>query len=347
MAFAATWEWWSCEDAYAAADILKDYQSGSITSLVTGLRGEGNAINLPSTLARNCTAKQATAGGSEIIFHAYVQYNQDNNPILTVINSPQTAAVFSISSGTITVKRGDGTTIGSFAAGWGIGEKHWISFAITMANTATGKLKLWIDGTAVINTSSVQTVNTGGSTSATGVILNGLGVWDYIGCIIGSGGWVDSDVPLQKRVRCLMASAPGINQNFPGVGNWNLYGSGATPLAVVSENPIDATNGLSNTGGNGTLFDFVLGALAADTAFPIWGVQYVECAQIDSGAGRSFGFRMRDATSLTNGGGIPTAVASLTTSPLYYHMFYATNVRASAAWSAANYAATQIELTMS
>ena len=344
MAFAATWEWWSCEDAYAAADILKDYQSGSITSLVTGLRGEGNAINLPSTLARNCTAKQATSGAAEIIFHAYVQYNQDNDPFLTVINSPQTAAVFSISSGTITIKRGDGTTIGSFAAGWGIGEKHWVSFAITMASTAVGKLKLWLDGTSVINLTNVQTVNTAGSTSATGVILNGLGVWDYIGCIIGAGGWVDSDVPLQKRVRVHMASANGINHLDAG---WPIYGGSATALAAVQENPLNSGTGISNTG-DGSLYDFVLGSLAADTTFPIWGVQYVECAQRDSGGSPTgFGFRMRDATSFTSGGGIPTATVSFTNAPLYYHMFYATNVRAGAAWSAANYAATQIELTVS
>lgn len=333
------------EDVYSATEILQDYVSGTITSLVTGLRGEGRAINMPSTLTKTCLQKQIVVGQAEIIFHAYVQYNQDDNPFLTVVNSPQTAAVFSISSGTITIKRGNGTTIGSFAAGWGIGEKHWVSFAITMANTATGKLKLWLDGTAVINSTNLQTVNAAGSTQAQGVILNGLGVWDYIGCIIGSGGWVDADVPLQKRVRAVMASAVPLIPPFPlGSDGFTTFGSGASKVARVSENPVDLTNGVEVTPGGGLVQDFFLGATPADTVFPVWGVQDFWCAkQNPPASGQAMTIRLRDVSGQTPAGGIPTGTAAMTNSFLYYHMFYATNVRAGAAWSAANYAATAEE----
>jgi hypothetical protein len=291
---------------------------------------------------RATTTKQAVTGGPELICHFRIRYNADQTTFLIIDNSTVTGPTFDIAAGTITAKRRDGTTIGTVGTGWSIGDVHTLSIAITFANTATGKLKIWLDSTAILNLTNVQTVNTGGSVATNRIVINGMGIWDDIGFISGSGGWVDADVPLKKWVRLRMVSASGFFTEWE-----QTYGSGTTHLNRINENPTDTTNGVRTVGGNGLRDDYALGTRPANIG-TIWGVQHVVSAQQAGGPlARTYGFGIRDGPLSGDfyQGGVPNVVAAFTLSPTFYHRFYRTNPHGNTPWGA-NYDTTQIELVV-
>jgi hypothetical protein len=325
MAITPTFEWWSGEDAYAAADVLQDWESGSITSLVAGLRGEGNAINLPSALLRTA-AKEGTVGQPTFIFHARIRYDADAAPFLTVWNSTLNGPFLEMSSGTITLKRFGGTTLASAATGWTIGEKHVLSGYITASTTATASAKIWLDATPIITATSIQTVPVAGNTAFRGMFINGLGVWDDIGMRWGSGTVADADVPLQKWVRLRMASALGTFSQF------TTFGSGTTHLDRVNENPPDSTNGVEHEGADGSVEDFLTGSLPSNVG-TVWGVQYNAQMYRDGGVGgASQRLELRDNSGNIAATQTGTNVLGLT--PVIYSRFFKTNPRTSATWGA-------------
>lgn len=327
MAITPTFEWWSGEDAYALADILQDWESGSATSLVTGLRGEGQAINLPSALLRTA-AKEGTTGQAVLIFHARIRYDADAAPFLTVWNSGLNGPFLEMSAGTITLKRNGGTVLGSAATGWQIGEKHTLAGYITAATSATASAKIWLDSTPIITATNIQTVPAAGSTQFRGMFINGLGVWDDIGMRWGSGTVADSDVPLQKWVRLRVASATGTTNAFA------TFGSGTNHVDRVNENPPNNANGVEYNVNDGTEEDFLVGSLPSDVG-TVWGIQYNTQAMehvTTVPAGRAIRQQLRDGPG---GAGLLAGTGSFTLSAnasKIFSRFFKTNPRTSAAW---------------
>lgn len=333
MAITPTFEWWSGEDAYALADILQDWESGSATSLVTGLRGEGNAINLPSTLLRTA-AKEGTVGQPILIFHARLRYDADAAPFLTVWNSTLNGPFLEMAAGTISLKQNGGTLLASAATGWQIGEKHTLSGYITAATTATASAKIWLDSSAIITATNIQTVPAAQSTTFRGMFINGFGVWDDIGMRWGTGTVADSDVPLQKWVRIRMASSDATT----GAHLWQPFGSGASHVARVQENPCDNTNGMEYNVNDGVSESFLVGSLPSDVG-TVWGIQYNIQSKVDTSGTQQIRLRLHDNTGVL----ADTGSFNLSTSSTVYGRFFKTNPRTSAAWSS-EYSAMQAEL---
>lgn len=332
MAFAVALEKWFPFDHFAAADILQNVASGSIGGMVAGLRGEGQAISAPVNLRLgNPGAEQG-----EIIVHVAARYDADGIP-LRIRNSTNSGPYVEVIASSITVHQSNGTLIGTSSITWPAGAVRTLSLAVTMATTATGRVKLWIGTSVGLDLSSIVTVPSGGSSTAKDAELDGFGLFDDVGQILGSGGWVDADVPLHKWCRTRHATAPGTSQN------WTPTGSGSTHVDRVNETLANGdTNSSDYSGGvDGTAEGFFCDVLPGDVG-SIWGVQHeVQARQVDGSLIRSLRLQTHD----TGGVHSATGTNAMTLAYTMPHKFYRTNPGATPAWST-TYATTQFECTL-
>ena len=332
MAFAPTFERWNGFDHLNATDIVAGYTSGSIGGTVAGLRGEGQAISLPVDLLM----VGLVAGNTEIIAHVRLRYDQDDAYFLKIYTATASGPYLQITSGTITAHRSDGALIGTASGTWASGAKHTLSVAFTMSAVASGKVKVWVDSTAVLDLSSVQTVPTGLSTTAQGVFLNGFGIHDDQGLIYGAGGWVDADVPIKKWVRTGYANATATFNQF------TTYGSGSTHVDRVNETIANgSTNGVEYTSADGSIEGFKMAAYPSNVGTP-WAVQFeVNAAQNGGALVRSIRLQTRD------GGGGHNQVGSFALSLTFAPYFKALRLNgAGSAWDASSFGATEFEVIL-
>lgn len=329
MALTVLYEWWSGADHYAAADVLQDFDSGSIAGMVPGLFDptNGQAIDTPTNLRKlPGTGPSGTDVGAiqttHLIAHFRGQYNADGIP-LRLINSTNNGPYVQVSGGTVTVHRNDGTLLGTSSVSWPAGAKRCLSVFFTLSNTTAGRVKLWINQTVGIDVSSVQTIDTGGAQGAQGCEYHGFGIFDDFGIIKASAGtFVDADVPLEKWCRTKVASANGTGQDF------TPYGSGSSHVERVDET---LANGDTDGVESATQFHvegYLNGTLPSNIG-AIWGIEQVVQARQNGGSlVRSLRLRTRDGGGSHGAGDI--ALALTFTMPRRH---WRTNPNTAAAWS--------------
>lgn len=339
MALTILYEWWSGADHYAAADVLQDFDSGSIAGMVSGLfdATDGQAIDTPTNLRKSPgTGPSGTDVGApqttSLIAHLRAQYNADGIP-LRLLNSSSNGPYVQVIAGVVTVHRNDGTLLGTSSVSWPAGTKRTLSVAFTLANSATGRVKLWINSALGLDLSSVQTIDTGGANGAQGCEYHGFGVFDDFGIIKGStGAFVDADVPLEKWCRTKRASASGTGQDF------TPQGTGSTHLDRVNET---LANGDTNSVDSSVQFQvegFRNGSLPANVG-TVWGIeQLVQARQNGGSLVRSL--RLRTADGGGSHGAGDQALALTFTMPRRH---WRTNPNTAVAWST-EYSTTDFEV---
>ena len=308
-------------DHYALSDLLKKWSSGSANVLGAGGRRSTNCLTMygNTSLTKNLSAAQA----SLIAGFAFQFPSALGQPFFAFRDNGSTQVDFIVNNnGSISVRRGASTVLGTTALALVSMGSYFYFEAKVVFHASAGSVIIHLNGSEVLNISSVNTIATANATADQITLNTGLQtlMFDdlYVCNLLGS---INNNFLGDCRVDSLFPTSDGNYAQF-------TCSTGSSHFTLVDETTPNTTDYNSDaTVGHRDSYGY--SDLPALTTQNIYGVQVCQAStKSDAGAKSTANFVRTGTTNSDSAAMVMTA-----TSQLYYLSIFETDPTTAVAWT--------------